>query len=496
LGEVAQELRRVLYKTQRSFSESNARLPESAWSEISPVVVEWAEDIHNEIGMWQTVEAYQQQVFGTPLPFLVQPDAASEISGFDPRRIQYLLWSLWECSAPGVYLSPTHPSLKLLSEATSQFLTERFAPIPKDSGVKQFLAGSNEYGWDVKMKLFWLGLNSYLFRFLFFKHVTERRLAPNVTTKDDFVCQRCTLWSGLGAIDVLAGALDVPESDRATLRTWHEQHTSFYRILSRQQKAGVVESLVARNVVNGRDYTIRMNAPECPFEPDMIVFGSLTPWRGEWYWSGEQRSYGKPPEGDEENLRKLMLESSSRLSYRFRPDLEAKALAATHTMHRTFVDFYGNDLKVFTDGSELVAAEQERMNRIRAEGGPTLNLDFPDEFLRHKEGFGLFFNPEEGVVITTGFNLMQSGLAKKGKDLTEEEVVAIRHLLTVDLVSPAFIRRLVAEHGGESISRAFSMSEFPTDFVVEFLLRRHKGQFYRKRYPSLSVAHSEEAGLV
>jgi hypothetical protein len=31
---------------------------------------------------------------------------------------------------------------------------------------------------------------------------------------DDFVCQECTRWSGLGAIDILAGVLDVSEDDR------------------------------------------------------------------------------------------------------------------------------------------------------------------------------------------------------------------------------------------------------------------------------------------
>lgn len=32
-------------------------------------------------------------------------------------------------------------------------------------------------------------------------------------------------------IDVLAGALDLPEADRCTLRTWYERHRSFFRVL-------------------------------------------------------------------------------------------------------------------------------------------------------------------------------------------------------------------------------------------------------------------------
>jgi hypothetical protein len=44
-------------------------------------------------------------------------------------------------------------------------LAERFARLPRDSGVARFLAGPNEFGWDIKRKLLWLGINSYLFRF-------------------------------------------------------------------------------------------------------------------------------------------------------------------------------------------------------------------------------------------------------------------------------------------------------------------------------------------
>jgi hypothetical protein len=67
-------------------------------------------------------------------------------------------------------------------------------------------------------------------------------------------------------IDVLAGTLDLPEQDRAMLRTWYERHRSFFRVLARHEDGGEVKTITARNVVNGETYTIRMNAPDCPFE--------------------------------------------------------------------------------------------------------------------------------------------------------------------------------------------------------------------------------------
>jgi hypothetical protein len=46
LGKIAQELRRVLFKTQTTFAFPSCRLPDAAWSEVAALLVEWAEDIH------------------------------------------------------------------------------------------------------------------------------------------------------------------------------------------------------------------------------------------------------------------------------------------------------------------------------------------------------------------------------------------------------------------------------------------------------------------
>src|SRR5579872_1663311 len=113
--------------------------------------------------------------------------------------------------------------------------------------------------------------------------------------------QQCTEWSGLGVIDVLAGALDLSEEDRATLRSWYERHWSFFRVLQWQEEGGEVKCITAHNLVNGRPYVIRMNTGQCPFTPGMVVYGALTPWRGEWYWSGEQRVFRDMPEAEEAN---------------------------------------------------------------------------------------------------------------------------------------------------------------------------------------------------
>jgi len=52
-----------------------------------------------------------------------------------------------------------------------------------------------------------LATHSYLFRTLCPSCVAEHGSRATVRTTDDFIGQKCACWSGLGAIDVLAGAL-------------------------------------------------------------------------------------------------------------------------------------------------------------------------------------------------------------------------------------------------------------------------------------------------
>jgi hypothetical protein len=502
LGDIARELRRVLWKTQNIFSLPSCRLPDAAWSDVAAMLVEWAEDIHNDIGLWRAVEAHQRQCFGTPLPLILDAGTKDEPGGFDPRRIQFLLWNSWHWINPERMLSPTHEDLKRLAEVAGHLLVERFAHLPKDSGVKRFLATPNDYGWDIKRKLLWMGINSYLFRFLFFKYLDDQQRDPDIDAKDDFVCGHCTEWSGLGVIDVLSGTLDLPEQDRVTLRTWYERHRSFFRVLARHEEGGEVKTITARNVVNGQPYTIRMNMPDCPFEPGMVVYGALTPWRGEWVWSGMQKTFENIPEHEEGNLRKEMLETASAIAYRYCTDQAAKALEFTRELHAKFVTHHGNDLVVFPDGLEMAAAEQKRMAvewrmadpehvaHVMQEHGlahPRPRMKLPPEVLNHDQGIGVFSNPDEGQEIALRFNLVLSGLRKRGAGLTEDEMETLQRLVTDAAISPAFIRRLVAEHGVESLAETFLMRNAPPALALEFLLRRQKGHFYRKRHPTLSL---------
>jgi hypothetical protein len=113
------------------------RLPNSKLEELAAVLVEFAEDVHDDIGIWNSLERYNTEFFATPLPFVIDPKEDIGQEAINEYRIQHLLWVLYSELNPQLILSPTHCDLKQLAEAISAFLKSRFVKISRDSSVKK-----------------------------------------------------------------------------------------------------------------------------------------------------------------------------------------------------------------------------------------------------------------------------------------------------------------------------------------------------------------------
>ena len=84
-------------------------------------------------------------------------------------------------------------------------------------------------------------------------------------------------------------------------------------------------------------------------------------------------------------------------------------------------------------------------------------------------------------------------MKKKGIDLTEDEAEMIRQFIFADAISPGFVKRVVQEYGSESIAATFFIHpEYAEDeMFLDYLLRKYKGHFYRKRYLAISFVSRE-----
>lgn len=498
LPRIEQNLRRMLVRVQRDFAHDSLRLDDDGLAELAGVLVDFAEDLHNEIGMWAAYERYNVDFFGTALPLTSTTRGDAAVTGIHFDRFRHLLWILYPALIDGLALSPTHRDLRLVADASSTFLRDEFESVPRDSGVQSFLQSSSEYGWDVKRKLIWLGTRSYMFRSFFSNYMdAEAEDNGDIGHTDDFICQECTRWSGLGAIDILAGVLDISDDNRKDLRSWYERHAAFYKLLSVDN-----ETLEALNVISDQPYQIRINVQQHPFKPGQLVFGSLVPWRGEWYWSGEQKLWGNASDVNVDDIKQTMKRQNSKIVCRYWKEYEAKVRQHASDLHAAMIDYCGKDLILYPDGLSMAAdwqgefrcqwetKDQQQVKEViekhgLEDGRPEMPLQ--TDLLEHKNGLGVFINPDEGKEIMQDFASVIAGLKRKGEGLTEDEEYCLRGFFESDAISPRFVRRVLDEYGSESVKAAFLLRGDQQGYWLDYLLRSHKGQFYRKRYPSLSV---------
>jgi hypothetical protein len=494
---IIDHLEDLLYDMENHFETETLELLYEDWDELAYQLVEFAEDIHNDIGIWKSLEQYNLKFFGTALP--LTPVMDEDDSHFiQANRIHHFLWIMFSVFEPDLILAPTHKDLLLLTKKVTDFLNEWFVNVPKDSGVKKFLAQSDRYGWDVKRKLIWLGRQSYLFRNHFRDYLEERGEEDRIAVVDDFVNQENTSWSGLGVIDILAETLNISNKQKKELRSWYERHLSFYKILS---VTGA--TIKALNLINNKNYAVRVGEDMSRlFKINEIYFGSLVPWNQEWYWSGSQANFPEPPQQQLQQIKQEMVIKSPQVVYRFEPSLLKHAKESLKKHHDNFVEFKGSDFIIYPNGRSMVA-DLKKWHQFLFEAAPdhikqefkdkhkvseySVNIPFPQEIIDFENGIGLFYNPDEGQEIMLNFNSLMSGMHKKGKNLSEDEEDTIRQFIQSDAISPRFVKMIADEYGSESIAASFLIRDWQNDYYLEYLLRRYKGHYFRNRYPAVSL---------
>jgi hypothetical protein len=498
LPQMVKKLHQLLSKTHRSILRDYLHLKNEAIHELAGILVDFAADIHCDIGIWKCYEQYNIKFFKTPLP-LTGHKFVKPLNDIHLDRLRHLLWVLCRELSDVPVLSPLDEKIRDLAKAVQDFLNNKYVSLPQDSGIKAFLETSNRYGWDIKGKLLWLGSKSYLFRIFFHQYMLEQCEGESqIGYTDDFICQQCTSWSGLGVIDILAGVLYLDDdNDRKDLRSWYERHAAPFKVLSVNSKV-----LKILNTINDQKYLVRINMKNHPFAPGLLVIGSLTPWRGEWYWSGEQRYIENPSQSLIDDLKKNMIRRSPTIIYRYDKESEQKAVKQMAELHSSALAFYGKDLMIYPDGLSMAADWQkefrhnwdsrapEAIEEVVEKHGLKNNrpdISIPEDLLDSKDGLGVFLNPDSGKEIMTQFNYVVSGFRGKGIGLNQAEEEAIREFLNSNVVSPRFVRRMVKEFGDGSIKSSFRLKDTNETYWLDYLLRCHKGDFFRKHYPTISI---------
>ncbi|HPI19288.1 MAG TPA: hypothetical protein PKY56_02870 [Candidatus Kapabacteria bacterium] len=315
---------------------------------------------------------------------------------------------------------------------------------------------------------------------------------------DSFICEEHSIWSGLTAPEILSNAILLPIKIQNDIIQWTERLFSIYKILS--YKKPIFEVL---NIFNKNKYQVKFELPYCPFEKDMLIFGTILPFNNYWYWSGAQKNLGYYDKIGNERIQKLKEDFIKRCpswTYRTFNELLNKAIKSLEKTHSHFYRVYGSDF-VLLDNADDIKEVFIKMNKLRYEELPAeeqeeykdkINLDgsnqfngIPDSVKDTYKGTGVFFNKEEGIEIMLDFYNILNGLKKQGENLTEEESQSIRNFIRSDIISPAFVKYFTKDYGVTSIQRSFFLN--PEDDNLDFLLHKFKGRFFKKRYPNIRL---------
>ena len=351
----------------------------------------------------------------------------------------------------------------------------------------------------MKRKLVWLGTHSFMFRTCFARYM-EEHAAGGRTSRTP----------------TTSSARSVPAGPGWGLSTSWRESSTFPMTTARTCGAGTSgtprstrscrsadETLQAVNVINDQPYRIRIDMKRNPFKPGQLLFGSLVPWRGEWYWSGEQQLLGDASKVDVDDLKRTMKRQSPAIVCRYSKEYEAQVRQLHVRIAREDAGLStAKDLVVYPDGLSMAADWQKEL-RWQWESRPQQEVEeviekhglkkgrpeikIPKDLLEEKDGLGVFLNPDEGKEIMTHFTPLIAGLKKKGEGLTEDEEEVIRGFFDSDAISPRFVRRVLEEYGDESVKAAFLLKGDLPGYWLDYLLRSRKGHFYRKRYPALAV---------
>ncbi len=471
------------------FGETNSYI-------LAHLLVEFAEDLHNDIGLWSSIENYNIELFGSPLPLYIK--SKEEITEcFDINRFKFFIFSTFEIFEDGTVLSPYHKDLTMLAEEVAKYLKEKFLSIPKDSGIKRMLQIPNEFAWDVKRKLVWVAMNSYLFRNDFQVYVEQNNNGKTeIPVIEDFICQENTRWSGLGIIDIVAKVLDLPETKRKDVRSWYERLTSYYKVIASKNKL-----LTLENLINNQRYEVQLDHDNKAFKTDLIIFGSIVPFGNYYYWSGLQRIFEKLEQAAIKDLKNDYIKKASSIIYRFDKTLLNKSQNDIKVHYNDFKTFFNDDPVIFKDGLSMAAALQQKdrekykqMSKKELEEfmqknelkNPFPAMNLSEHILNEENGIGIFFNPAEGMEIMAEFNNVKSGLLKKGVNLNQDEQEAIWELIISKEISFNFINKLINQYGSESIASCFFIENEENN--INYLLHKYKGHFYRNRYPLISYS--------
>ena len=475
--------------------------------ELACILTSYFEDFINEIGIWRVFTERNEELYGYALPFY---DLSEEYDTdyLNPEDCSYIIWHFLSCHQI-YYIDPLHRKILRMGKEVYDLIESEIdnAPIT-NTYEKYFDIGKDVHFFELKEKLSWFGLNSYLLsmdkgrQFAIdlvdtFEKMKDKISDPGAIAymlQNDYIYSRSSTFSGLPPQEWFSKINGI---DAAVVED------------IKNVKAGIAAKYIYEGKTPDGFYLLRYNMLDKVFEvnPESIdipkdiqdgdvILTNVAKWQGGYWVSGFLSKIGTKEEMSRE-LEKDKKDFGSISFNAYPDDVQEELRESTNNMYNAFVAALGKDVVI----CENNAALQEALKKQRVyytEHYTKLSKEEIEEakkqnenVFRDKNVAGNFGTEKpvalifvKGIGMLFDENLVDNiELLESEEELNDDDSIDLFEVL-VRHNEPSVVRYLLANYPTKNIQYPVDNSPINVLRELEFLMRFYNPSLFGKRNPN------------
>lgn len=436
-------------------------------AQLSVILASYVEDFASEIGIWKAFTDYNKEQFGVPLPLFDIKNEEYFENDLNPQDLSYIVWHYTSNQLSDGIFPPYR--FTDIGDAIYDLLEPQIEDLSVTNYYDKFLTiADNENFFDLKTKLTWFGLNSYLIGIDFgkkhgeiaskvMKHVegliqkkgrydndTEKLIKYAdmmvYTAMNDFIYYDNSKYAGLNTPIWFSKIIRASEAAKSKIADFYKYRETYFEFVRNEKKCYIFEA-----ILTGRKFEVAKDS----FEPDFLKntpVGSrmemaIFYWNQYWYMSGGIVGFAD---------NKLEMKKNKPIPYFAYPEeVKPNVFGMIKEMRDIFIDLYGTPLVLCKNGTELQSvlnrfydAQYEKMvkKEDRDEKRKPIENNLGDV---ERENPSVFFHSTKGIIIMDDVQELIDLLNKEEGSLTEDEIDTVFDWFHISFDTEEFVEHIL-----------------------------------------------------
>lgn len=475
--------------------------------QLACILTSYFEDFINEIGIWRLFTENNEKLYGHALPFYELTDEYDS-DYLNPEDCSYIIWHFLSCHEQ-YYVDPLHRKILKMGKEVYELIEAEIDDAPVTTFYeKYFDVGKDVHFFDLKDKLYWFGLSSYLlcmdkgreFEYKFIETLVELKkpsIDPNGVAymlQTGYVFSENSTFSGLAPKEWFSKINGIDDTVVEDIKN---------------VKSGVSGKYIFEGITPNGFYLLRYNMLDTVFEviaesidipKDIkkgdVVMTNVTKWQNVYWVSGFLAKIGT----EEEMERDLARDKKDFSSIRFEAyadDVQEKLRESTNDMYNAFVNALGKEVVICENNAVLQEAIKKQRD-YHVEHYTNLSKEEIEETKKNNEKafndkkiagdlgverpVALVFVKDIGMLFDESLvNYIE--LLESEDTLNDDTSVDLFEAL-VRHTEPSITRFLLANYPTKNIK--YPVNNSPMDVIreMEFLMRFYNPSCFGKRVPN------------